>query len=109
VILRCFELWARRLIEPKSVFGQLKYNRGVLGVLGVPSVQAVPKVRGFGGSGVPGLLGVLRALRGYYGGFRIHRFRGCQNVSRWIAWRLLARLFLKQAAMGQNRKIAIQE
>ncbi|MDQ8734685.1 transposase [Paenibacillus sp. LHD-38] len=70
--LRSEEVYAlsvRRMIEPESVFGQIKNNRG----------------------------------------FRRFLLRGLPKVSLEVGWLSLAHNLLKQAAIDQNRKIAVQE
>ncbi|OME78572.1 transposase [Paenibacillus sp. FSL A5-0031] len=64
-----YALSVRRMIEPESVFGQIKNNRG----------------------------------------FRRFLLRGLPKVSLEVGWLSLAHNLLKQAAIDQNRKIAVQE
>jgi len=64
-----YALSVRRMIEPESVFGQMKNNRG----------------------------------------FRRFLLRGLPKVSLEVGWLSLAHNLLKQAAIDQNRKIALQE
>ncbi|MDQ8733073.1 transposase [Paenibacillus sp. LHD-38] len=64
-----YALSVRRMIEPESVFGQMKNNRG----------------------------------------FRRFLLRGLPKVSLEVGWLSLAHKLLNQAAIDQNRKIALQE